>query len=92
MYKILNGAATDAAILMYGDTVAVSIAAATTTPTPTTTAPIPVPFAVVAQRRAPIAGDMGARSIYGICMAIGASAAPSQHIHHPILSSMITGR
>ena len=66
MYIILFGAATKAAIPMYGDTVAVSIAAATTTTTPTTTAPILVPFAVVAQRRAPIAGDMGARPIYGI--------------------------
>ena len=62
---ILFAAATKAAIPIYGDAIAVSIAAAATTPEPTT-APIPVPFVVVAQRRAPIIGDMGARPIYGI--------------------------
>ena len=66
MYIILSGAATNAAISKYGDAVAVSKAAATATTTPTTTAPIVAPFAVVAQRRAPTAGDMGARPIYGI--------------------------
>ena len=62
---ILFGAATKAAIPIYGDTVAVSIAAAATTTKPTTP-PTPVPFVVVAQRRAPIIGDVGARPIYGI--------------------------
>ena len=83
MYIILFGAATKAAMPIYGDAVAVSIAAAATTATPTTTALIQAPFAGVAQHRAPIIGDMGARPIIGICMAIGALSAPSQNIHHP---------
>ena len=66
MYVILSGAATKAAISICNAAVAVSTAAATTTTTPTTTAPIVAPFAVVAQRRATTAGDMGARPIYGI--------------------------
>ena len=66
MYVILFGAATKAAISICGDAVAVSTAAATATTTQPTTAPIQVPFAVVAQGRAPIIGDMGARPIIGI--------------------------
>ena len=83
MYIILFGAATKAAIPIYGDAVAVSIAAATATATPITTAPIQALFAGVAQRRAPMIGDMGAKPFIGICMAIGALSAPSHNIHHP---------
>ena len=69
MYIILFSTATRAATAIYGDTVAVSMAAAATTTEPTivpTTAHIEEPFAVVAQGRAPIIGDMGARPIIGI--------------------------
>ena len=53
-------AATTAAIPIYGSVVAVPGAAAAAT----TTAP-PSPFAAVAQGRAPIIGDMGAKPIFG---------------------------
>ena len=43
----------------------VVVAMATTTATATQTAPQSAPIAVVAQRRAPAKGDMGARPIYG---------------------------
>ena len=66
MYIILSGAATKAAISIFGAAVAILRAAAIATVTPPTTAPIQVPFAGVAQRRAPFIGDMGARPIIGI--------------------------
>ena len=66
-YDII-GAAAKAATPIYGTAVAVPIAAPATTKATTTTAPItepPLPFAVVAQGRAPVKGDMGARPIFG---------------------------
>ena len=66
-YAII-GTAAKAATPIYGTAVAVPIAAPATTKATTTTAPItepPLPFAVVAQGRAPVKGDMGARPIFG---------------------------
>ena len=66
---ILFEDATKAATPIYSSAVAVPIAAATATTTAQpTTAPTTAPpslFAVVAQGRAPVKGDMGARPIYG---------------------------
>ena len=64
---VLIKAATKAARAIYGTAVAATIAAAATTTTEPTTAPTtaPSPFAVVAQGRAPIKGDMGATPIFG---------------------------
>ena len=66
MYIILLSAATKAAISIYGAAVAVPTAAVTATATQPIIAPIVMPFADVAQGRAPIIGDMGARPITGI--------------------------
>ena len=66
-YDII-GAATRAATPIYCTAVAVPIAAPATTTAQPTAAPItepPLPFAVVAQGRAPVTGDMGARPIFG---------------------------
>ena len=62
---VLVQAATKAARPINGRAVAVSIAAATATTTTATAAPYSPSFAVVAQGRAPIKGDMGARPIFG---------------------------
>ena len=66
-YAII-GAAAKAATAIYGTAVAVPIATAPATTTTTTivapTAPLS-PFAVVAQGRAPVKGDMGAIPIIG---------------------------
>ena len=67
-YAII-GADTKTATPIYGSAVAVPIAAApATSTTATTTAPTTEPtslFAVVAQGRAPVKGDMGAIPIFG---------------------------
>ena len=67
LYDII-GAATKAATPIYGTAVAAPIAAPATTtaqPTAAPTTEAPSPFAVVAQGRAPVKGDMGARPIFG---------------------------
>ena len=66
-YDII-GTATKAATSIYGTAVAAPIAApatATTEPAAAPTTKPPLPFAVVAQGRAPVKGDMGARPIFG---------------------------
>ena len=53
-------------IIIYGAAVAITVASAEATATTQVAAPYPLPIAVVAQRRAPAIGDMGARPIFGI--------------------------
>ena len=62
---ILVLAAINAVRPIYGYVVAVSIGAVTATTATTTAALYLLSFAVVAQGRAPIKGDMGARPIFG---------------------------